>query len=68
MCRGLNSNWFPVSRDGKINPSFVGDYILTKDGFPIKGGRASPMIGGLDPGTIWLQSPDQDPTESSLRS
>ena len=26
------------------------------------------MIGGLDPGTIWLQSPDQDPTESSLRS
>ena len=49
MCQGLNSHYFHIIGDGKLNP-IVGVYIPIIR-IPIKGGMTIPNIATFDHGT-----------------
>ncbi len=60
MCQGLNSHYFHIIGDGKINP-LVGVYIPIIR-IPIKGGMTIPNIATFDHGTYVFPNPKMPKT------
>ena len=66
MYQCLNSHYFHIIGDGKLNP-IVGVYIPIIR-IPIKGGMTIPNIGSLDPGTYVNNHSDCDESKKNTRS